>query len=141
MVTFTAVNEITLRSGFRASAGSSFKAMIDNCGTNTLDEPVATSRTTQNTSPIVSHKSLKIVPNPFRNSTNIQYQLPNKAQQVSLMVYDMTGQLIATPIREEVQAKGFYSVDFQRDNLLAGMYFVALDIDGEVLIEKVAVLR
>ena len=141
VVTFTATNEITLSSGFRARPGSSFTAMIDNCSNNAFTEPVATSRATETTSIISPNKSLKIVPNPFRNSTNIQYQLPNNTQQVSMMVYDMTGQLIAMPAREAIQSKGFHSVDFQRDKLLAGMYFVALNIDGEVLIEKIVVMN
>ena len=141
VVTFTATNEITLSSGFRARPGSSFTAMIDNCSNNAFTEPVATSRATETTSIISPNKSLKIVPNPFRNSTNIQYQLPNNTQQVSMMVYDMTGQLIAMPVREAIQPKGFHSVDFQRDKLLAGMYFVALNIDGEVLIEKIVVMN
>jgi len=141
VVTFTATNDITLSSGFHASAGSSFTAMIDNCSDNTFVEPVATSRTTETTNLPLTDKFLKVAPNPFRNSTTIQYQLPNKTQEVSLFVYDMTGQIIQRPIQGAEQTKGFYSFDFHGDHLLAGMYYVALQIDGAVLIEKIAVVR
>lgn len=142
VVTFTAANTITLGSGFHANSGSSFTAMIDNCSDNTFTESIATSRTTEITNTILAaDKFLKIAPNPFRNSTHIQYQLPNQTQQVSLFIYDMTGQIIQRPIRDTEQTKGFYSVDFQGDNLLSGMYYVALRIDGEVLIEKIAIVK
>ena len=141
VVTFAAANSITLGSGFQASAGSTFTAMIDDCNDDSFTTPVATSRTNSNTSKILSHKFLKIVPNPFKNSTRIQYQLPNKIQQVSLYVYDMTGQIIEQSIRVEEQTAGFYTVDFQADNLLSGMYYVALRIDGEVLIKKMIVIN
>ena len=138
VVTFAATNSITLSAGFQASAGSSFTAMIDNCS-NTILEPIANSRTSVRVS--IADKFLKIAPNPFKNNTRIHYQLPNQIQNISLYVYDMTGQIIKIPIQEQAQTKGLYVVDLQAYHLLSGMYYVALRIDGEVLIEKIVVMN
>ncbi len=141
VVTFTADKSITLGSGFHATTGSSFKAMIKSCSSNTIIEPesVANSRTKTNT--FLPDKFLKIAPNPFKNNTRIQYNLPHKTQQVSMYVYDMAGQIIQNPIRAQEQTQGLYTVDFQGNNLFSGMYYVALRIDGEVLIEKIVVMN
>ena len=72
-------------------------------------------------------------PNPFNPSTSIQYAIPQnvrgKRQEVSLKVYDVLGNEIATLVNEEKPA-GSYEVEFQSTvgshQLASGIYFYQL---------------
>ncbi len=57
-------------------------------------------------------------PNPFNPITNIEYRIPNK-EFVTLMVYDVLGNEVATLVNEEKPA-GRYEVIFDGSNLPAG---------------------
>lgn len=82
---------------------------------------------------------LKISPNPFLNSTVINYQLPVKGE-VSLKLYDGTGRLIKTLLNEEKQA-GNYSLTMDSNNLKTGIYFVRLKAGNYTISEKITKTR
>jgi hypothetical protein len=63
-------------------------------------------------------------PNPFNPSTNIQYAISSR-QVVSLKVYDVLGNEIATFVSEE-QPAGTYEVEFDGSNLASGIYIYRL---------------
>jgi len=63
-------------------------------------------------------------PNPFAQATTISYNLPKKGQ-VSLKVFDMTGNEIATLV-EGNQEAGPHAVEFNAGNFPEGMYFYSL---------------
>lgn len=65
-------------------------------------------------------------PNPFNPDTTISYQLP-KAEQVTLKVYDVLGNEIATLVNEQKQM-GYYNSKFPIDSsqLSSGVYFYTL---------------
>ena len=63
-------------------------------------------------------------PNPFNPSTSIQYAVSNR-QFVSLKVYDVLGNEIATLVNEEKPA-GSYEVEFDGIGLPSGVYFYRL---------------
>ncbi len=67
-------------------------------------------------------------PNPFNPSTAIKYNLP-KAQMVTLKVYDVLGQEVATLVNER-QNPGYYNVNFNADRLASGVYFYVLKTDN-----------
>ena len=77
-------------------------------------------------------------PNPFNPSTKIKFTVPGNAEThhgVSLKVYDILGNEIATLVNEEKPA-GIYEVEFNSDNLSSGIYFYhyeAYDISGNKL--------
>ena len=58
-------------------------------------------------------------PNPFNPSTHIKYAVANK-QFVSIKVYDVIGNEIATLVNEEKPA-GSYEIEFNVGNISAGV--------------------
>ena len=63
-------------------------------------------------------------PNPFNPSTTIRYELP-RAATVSLKIFNMLGQLVATLV-DEHKAAGFYQVQWNASNVPSGVYFYRL---------------
>lgn len=63
-------------------------------------------------------------PNPFNPATVIMYQIPT-ASMVSLVVYNVLGQVVGTLINEEQRA-GTYVVEFAPTDLASGVYFYRL---------------
>jgi hypothetical protein len=59
-------------------------------------------------------------PNPFNPTTRIEYQVA-KDQLVSLKVYNLLGQEVAT-LLNETKAPGTYAVDWNAEGLPSGIY-------------------
>ena len=59
-------------------------------------------------------------PNPFNPSTTIRYAVP-KTSHISIKVYDLTGQEVATLING-IKEVGTYEVKFDAHNLASGIY-------------------
>jgi hypothetical protein len=83
-------------------------------------------------------------PNPFRDRTQISYQLPT-AGNVSLRVYDVTGRTVRT-LQDGYKQPGAYSVSWDsRDNrgrqVPHGVYFYRLDTPGFRDVKKAVVMR
>ncbi|MBU1651730.1 T9SS type A sorting domain-containing protein, partial [bacterium] len=64
-------------------------------------------------------------PNPFNPSTTIRFDLP-EALKVSLKVYNLRGQVVATVI-DGFRDAGYHEVSFNAENLSSGIYFFRLD--------------
>jgi Secretion system C-terminal sorting domain/Cytochrome c552 len=60
-------------------------------------------------------------PNPFNPSTNIKFNLP-EAAKVSLSVYNVTGEKVATLLNRQ-EEPGIHSVQFDASDLPSGIYF------------------
>jgi len=78
-------------------------------------------------------------PNPFNPRTTIRFQLPISGQ-VSLRVYDILGNEVATLVNEEKNA-GNYQVDFYSEGLSSGIYFYKLQADGFVETKKLILIK
>jgi photosystem II stability/assembly factor-like uncharacterized protein len=72
----------------------------------------------------ISFKLHQNYPNPFNPSTKINYQLLN-SDFITLKVFDIQGKEIASLVNEKQNA-GTYSVDFDAQNLVSGIYFYSL---------------
>ena len=70
-------------------------------------------------------------PNPFNPATSIAYRVA-QASRVSLKIYNVIGQEIATPISEFHQA-GNYRFRFDGTGLPSGLYFYRLMADGQLV--------
>ncbi len=73
---------------------------------------------------------MKTSPNPFTESTTIQYHL-KKPAQVTIAVYDAQGKEVKVLVNKK-QPAGSYTQAFNAKGLGAGMYFVKIIKDGEV---------
>jgi len=78
-------------------------------------------------------------PNPFNPSTNIRYAVANK-QFVSIKVYDVIGNEIATLVNEEKPA-GSYEVEFNAGNISAGVYYYTIVTESFVQTKKMILLK
>ncbi|MCH7964785.1 MAG: T9SS type A sorting domain-containing protein [Bacteroidetes bacterium] len=84
-------------------------------------------------------------PNPFNPITTITYQIP-KTSFVTIKVYDVLGNEIATLVNEE-QPAGSYEVEFQSAigpataGLASGMYFYQLKVGNYVETKKMLLLK
>jgi hypothetical protein len=71
-------------------------------------------------------------PNPFNPTTTIDFTLPADAF-VTLKVYNMLGQEVATLLNREEMSEGDNSVDFDAARLSTGVYYYRLVVnDGEL---------
>ncbi len=84
-------------------------------------------------------------PNPFNPITTITYQIP-KTSFVTIKVYDVLGNEIATLVNEEKPA-GSYEVEFQSAigpataGLASGMYFYQLKVGNYVETKKMVLIK
>jgi hypothetical protein len=80
------------------------------------------------------------MPNPATNSTTINYELQNENQNVSIMLFDVTGKLVQT-INEGTRPAGKYSVKLETSNLEAGIYYYALNAGKGRIAKKMTIVK
>jgi hypothetical protein len=71
-------------------------------------------------------------PNPFNPLTHIKYSLP-KSSMVTLKVYNLLGEEVASILNNELRSSGRFTAPFDGTNLASGVYFyviIARSIDG-----------
>ncbi len=78
-------------------------------------------------------------PNPFNPSTTLSYEL-SRASFVSLKIYDVLGNEVASLVNEE-KPVGSYSVQFDGSNLSSGVYFYKVTAGSFVRVRKMMLLR
>ncbi len=78
-------------------------------------------------------------PNPFNPTTTIKYQIP-ELSFVTLKVYDVLGNEIATLVNEE-KPIGSYEVEFNATSLPSGIYFYKLQAGDFVEIKKMVLMK
>lgn len=76
-------------------------------------------------------------PNPFGETTQIPFMVPNEANDAKLLIYDNLGSLIKTV---EIDQKGQGVVNIQASNLASGNYVYKLVVDGKDVMTKKMVL-
>jgi hypothetical protein len=90
-----------------------------------------------------SYKLNQNFPNPFNPNTSIQYAVSSRLF-VSLKVYDVLGNEIATLVNEE-KSVGSYEVEFNPAsgnlNLVSGIYFYQLKAGSFIQTKKMILLK
>jgi hypothetical protein len=78
-------------------------------------------------------------PNPFNPSTVINYSL-EKPSNVSLAIYNVLGQKVATLVNQFMQA-GSYSYSFDATRLASGVYFYRIEAGSFVSVKKMLLMK
>ncbi len=78
-------------------------------------------------------------PNPFNPSTKIKYSVPQNGL-VSIIVYDLTGQVVAT-LLNEVKEAGNYELNFNAAGLSSGVYFYKMISENFTQVKKMSILK
>jgi hypothetical protein len=86
-------------------------------------------------------------PNPFNPSTTIRYSVPTviaseakQSQLITLKVYDVLGNEVATLVNDEQQA-GSHSVNFNSAGLASGIYFYKLQAGNFITTKKMVIMK
>ncbi|MBL7026546.1 MAG: endonuclease [Candidatus Marinimicrobia bacterium] len=84
-------------------------------------------------------------PNPFNPEVTLSFQIIKDAEFIQIQVYDIQGELIATPLQKNVAA-GTYSVTWDGTNQSgepqpSGIYLVKLSNSLESLFQRITLLR
>jgi hypothetical protein len=78
-------------------------------------------------------------PNPFNPNTTIEYSIP-KQSRVTIKVYSLLGKEVASLVNENKPA-GNYSVEFNASGLSSGIYFYRLQMNDQILVKKLTLLK
>jgi len=78
-------------------------------------------------------------PNPFNPATNIRFSLP-EANQVTLKVYDMLGQEVATLVNQFMNA-GTFEISFEASDLPTGIYTYSLTSGNFQSVKKMMLIK
>ena len=108
-----------------------------------LSEMITSVRGTAGNGPPSEYMLGQNYPNPFNPTTSIQYAISSR-QFVTLRIYDVLGNEIATLVNEE-KAAGSYEVEFQSAvggrQLASGIYFYKLQASDFTQIKKMILLK
>ena len=69
-------------------------------------------------------------PNPFNPSTRLEFQLPENSH-VSLIIYDLLGQTVATLVNE-YRSAGYHSATWNAVDASTGMYIARLSVTDDL---------
>ncbi len=78
-------------------------------------------------------------PNPFNPATTIEFQLP-VAEKVSLKIYNMLGQEVASLLNKKLEA-GVHKVSYDASQLASGRYIYKLVSENKVLTKKMVLMK
>lgn len=101
------------------------------------DTPLAVEE--RNLAPTPVSFSLSAYPNPFNSELRIWYEVA-KSQDVSLLVYDLTGREVAT-LYAGMQSAGKHDVSWNAGSFSSGVYFVRLFAEEGSAVEKVLLMK
>ncbi|MDR2962158.1 MAG: S8 family serine peptidase [Bacteroidales bacterium] len=153
-VTFHAGKSITLSEGFKAEAGSTFRAYVEPYFLCTFSLKSAPTIPNTDSLPFISdfivEKStsidneiitlekpqLKLYPNPTTDNITIEYQLPDNTEIIEITIHDSSGKLVYKLNNTISHEAGIYTLTLQTANLPVGMYICTLKTDKQVFTEK-----
>jgi|GEM_PF-3300319 hypothetical protein len=79
-------------------------------------------------------------PNPFNPSTQITFSVP-EAQGVTLDVYNMLGQHVATLANNEMVSAGSHAYNFDASQLSSGVYLYKLSTANQSVVKKMTLIK
>ena len=79
------------------------------------------------------------IPNPVNNFTVIKYSIPHKSD-VKLTIFNELGGIISIPVNKELNP-GTYEVEFNANNLPAGIYFYRMQADNYAEMKRMLIIK
>ena len=79
-------------------------------------------------------------PNPFNPTTVISFDVPTSSK-VTLKVYNLLGQEVATLLNDVQLDAGEQSIQFDASKLTSGVYFYRIQAGGFVAVRKMVLVR
>ncbi len=89
--------------------------------------------------PTPENYELENYPNPFNPTTVIRYALP-KDTRVTIKVYDMIGQMVATLVDGD-ETQGYHEVSFDGSRYASGVYLYRLTAPGVTITKKMLMTK
>lgn len=83
-----------------------------------------------------NHQSLILnqnVPNPFKDKTDITYEIPSDVNKAAILFYDFSGKILNT---FEITGSGPGTLTVYGDDLTSGIYTYTLMVDGKPMLTK-----
>ena len=78
-------------------------------------------------------------PNPFNPQTTISFSIPDD-NSIKLSVYDSMGRVV-TDIASGLYQAGYYEFEWDAAEFSSGIYFVKMDINGSIHMQKIMLLK
>lgn len=79
-------------------------------------------------------------PNPFNSTTQIRFSLPSQSR-ITLKIYNIMGQEVATLIKDKIFLAGNHAIEFDAAELSSGIYFYRIQSDEFISIKKMVLIR
>jgi hypothetical protein len=115
------------------------RIIVDGIIVSTLWSDVVTDVINAEISNPVEFKLSQNYPNPFNPSTTISYEISERSF-VTLKIYDVLGNEIATLVNEEKPA-GSYEIEFGGTGLQSGVYFYRLQAGSFIETKKMVLMK
>jgi len=122
----------------KSRSGATLWGIRSNGGISRYGAPIIGINPVTGTTP-VDYVLSQNYPNPFNPVTKISFALP-KSGLVSMKIYDILGQEVATLVNETKNA-GNYSVDFDASKLSSGIYFYKISVNGFTDVKKMTLIK
>lgn len=140
--TFEGGESVILRPGFHAQVGSNFTAAIVVC--NSALTPSAENDNKRSKIALTLNNptavGLKVVPNPFKQQSTIQFEL-NQATEVYIRLVNTNGQQIKLLANGIMANRGRNEIILNGATLEMGVYYVLLQTPYEVLSKKIILIQ
>ncbi len=115
-----------------------FRATNDGPGSNIYIDNIVFSVTTGIDNFLANNLNLSIAPNPFENSTNVNFYLVQDAK-VQISLFDLLGREVKTLDASLLNA-GSHSIEFNTNNEFnSGVYLLKVKVNGIEKVEKVII--
>lgn len=146
-VTFISEKGIILKEGFHAQSGSIFSSsIVEMVCIDNLQNSVNVIANTRHSRKSLEEQALspnvmlQAYPNPFNETTTIDYYLP-KEGRVNLKLLNLMGQTVATIKDNILQDKGQHQVRLRLPEVSTGTYYLYLQFEDRVVMEKVVLIE
>jgi hypothetical protein len=132
---------ITLKPGFTAEAGSTFRAYIEDCQANPVERPddvLAEAKKTQEPLEDLNGLSVEVIPNPVLDATQVRVHLPISGPMEARLT-NINGQVVRT--WQQTAQEGWNTFQLDRRNLADGWYFLMVQTEQEQVVTNMVFAR